>query len=360
MRNGPVLLWLFATACMQACSVTLTQQVAPSELDFTERSSFTEDGRLFVIGTRPDGRADAGSWLTEVVRVGDGHTTQNLVAGSLEGTVDGRIGSAPRGEPCVFTGMKARGTRIYAACLDGASYRSALLEVDVAASTVRAGYFTSCNAEPSSAPCQDVQILANGMGIDSAGRIYVTNSFAHVSLLGDTPSISIEGTGTITQIVIDSERSADGSLAFQHHTWFSADILQDGVGPNGIQIDGEVLYYAAGPNINRIDITASGEAGTASIHYIGPALSYIDDFAIVDGRMALARTIPPAIVALERPEPFGTARELGTYDMALDAIPSSITYQADNPVGRSVFPPDSLIVTCWFGGGIYSVTGVPR
>jgi hypothetical protein len=145
---------------------------------------------------------------------------------------------------------------------------------------------------------------------------------------------------------------------FTHRPWFSADIVQDGVGPNGIQIEGSVLYYAAGPNINRVDITPEGEAGAARVHYAGPALSYIDDFAVLDGRMALARTIPPAIVALDRAEPFRTARELGTRDMDIDQIPSSISYQADVPAGHPVFPADSLIVTCFFGGGVYTLSGV--
>lgn len=358
MRRLTIVAMVGAVLC-QACSVTLTEKVPASELDMTERSSFTADGRLFVIGVRPDGRADAGPWLVELSANGEGgYLTKNLVAGALQGTADGRIGGAPLGEPCAFSGMKAQGTRIYAGCVSPTSLVAALLEIDVAEGTVRAGNFTSCNGVPSVTPCTPMSIYPNGMAIDDAGRIYVTNMLTHLSIAGDVPSISVEGTGSIEQITIDRQASAGGTLVFTHRPWFSADIVQDGIGPNGVQIEGSVLYYAAGPNINRVDIDERGNAGAASVHYAGPSLSYIDDFAVLDGRMALARTIPPAIVALDRAEPFGTARELGTRDMELDQIPSSITYQADNPAGRSVFPASSLVVTCFFGGGIYALTGV--
>ena len=345
--------WLALLIC-QACSVTLTEQVPASELDFTERSAFTSDGRLFVIGIRPN----ATSWIVEVVAEGGKYTTKNIAAGTLEGTADGRIGGAPLGDACQFGGMKTFGMRIYGGCVDAATGRTSLVEVDLTEGTVRAGYLTTCNNTPSAAPCEYTEIFTNGMGIDAQGRIYVTNTLAHLTLLSDMPSLSFEGTGTIEQIVVDSQASSGRNLVFTHRPWFSADFFQDGGAPNGVQIEGNVLYYAAGPNINRVDITPSGDAGAAVVHYAGPSLSYIDDFAVLDGRMALARTIPPALVALDRAEPFGTARELGTRDMSITQIPSSIAFQADNPAGHPVFPANSLVVTCFFGGGIYALTGI--
>jgi hypothetical protein len=60
--------------------------------------------------------------------------------------------------------------------------------------------------------------------------------------------------------------------------------------------------------------------------------------AVLEGRMLLARTIPPALVALDAPAQFEKAAEIGTHPMSLDAIPSSVTYQADIPRGQSLFP----------------------
>lgn len=347
----------FVWVTASACEVTIQQAVAPSALDATERSSFTSDGRLFVIGVRPDELAELRGTLAEVVRTSDGgHSTRDVVEGTLEGTVDGRIGGAPAGDPCVFSGMKAQGMRIYAACVAQTNYRAALLEVDLSAGTVRAGYFTSCNAEPSTSPCASSRIYPNGMGIDAQGRIYVSDMFSHIMLTADVPTISVEGSGTIEQIVVDSSESAPGVLKFTHHVWFKADILADGLFANGIQIDGNTLYYAAGANINRVSIEPDGTAGQFGVHYRGAALSTIDDFCMVDGRMAIARALPPALVAVDRVSESGTARELGVRDVDISMMPSSISYQADLPAGNPLFPADSLIVTSFLGGGIYTVS----
>ena len=348
---------VFILSAVSGCSLTVTQVVSPSELDSAERGSFTDDGRFFAIGTHPSGRSDAGAWIVEVTTgSASGYVVTNYLAGTLEGTSDGTLSGAPAGDACTFSGMKAQGKRIYAACVGVTpEWRAALLEIDTQARTVRAGYFTSCNAEPASSPCDPTRLYPNGMAIDAAGRIYVSNMLEHLQLANDTPTIEIEGQGSIRQISV-SENSPDArTLVFTHREWFGSDILTDGVGPNGVQIEDQTLYYAAGPNINRVEIGSDGRAGASSVHYQGPALSYIDDFGVLDGRMLLARTLPPALVALDRPAPFGTAPELGTHDMGWDEIPSSVSYQADVPAGNSVFPAGSAIITSEFGGGLYVV-----
>jgi hypothetical protein len=320
---------------------------------------FTSDGRYWIIGTRAQGRGDAGSWIVEVTRTSDNsYATTNYVAGTLEGTSDGTTHGTPVGEPCQFGGMTVFKTRLYAACVKTDFTRASLFEVDVATGTVRTEYFTTCNAEPSLAPCSYVSFYPNGMAADAAGRIYLSNTAAHLDLASAIPAIRVEGSRTLTQVVVNGVADSPQRLSFTHRDWFSTDILRDGLVPNGIQIEGNVLYYAAGSNINRIDLREDGSAGAASVHYAGPALSVIDDFAVRDGRMLIARAIPPALVAVDRAPAFGTARELGTHDMPLDAIPSSIAYQADLPVGNPLFPAGSLLVTSFFGGGLYLLTGL--
>ena len=342
---------------LAACDVTIEQQVPYTELDATERSSFTSDGRLFVIGVRPNELAELRGSLVEVVKdEHGGHTTQTLVVGTLEGTVDGRIGGAPAGDPCVFSGMKAQGMRIYAGCVAPNRYRAALIEVDIASGTVRAGYFDSCNAKPSSSPCEYTRFYPNGMSIDAEGRIYVSDMFSHIKLTDDIPTISVDGTGTIFQIVVDRSAQSPGVLKFTHRAWLVADLATDGIAPNGIQIDGDALYYVAGGNINRVLIDANGDAGALSLHYRGAELSFIDDFCIIDGRMAIARALPPALIAIDRPDESGLAPELLVRDVDFSLMPSSISHQVAFPQREPVFPLDTLIVTSFFSGGIYTVT----
>lgn len=355
MRLRVELCLLAVLNTLSACSITLSPVIAPSELDTTERGAFTDDGRFFVIGSRPAGRNDAGEWIVELTKGANGaYAATNYLAGTTEGTSDGTLTGSPAGEPCKLSGMKAQGKRIYAACVAANSeWRAALLEIDTQTRSVRAGYFTTCNAEPASSPCEPLRIYPNGVSIDSAGRIYVSNMIEHLRIADDIPSVQIEGTGSIRQIIMHPSQRDPRQLEFTHRAWYGADIITDGLSPNGIQIEGETLYYAAGSNINRVEIASDGRAGPASVHYTGPALTYIDDFAVLNGRMLLARTIPPELVALDAAPQHGSAKELGTQAMGLDAIPSSVTYQADIPQGNSLFPAGTAIITCEFGGGLY-------
>jgi hypothetical protein len=327
-----------------------SEAVPPEDLIQTERGAFTGSGRFFVIGVRPDGRTDAGGWIVEITAASDGsYATTNRVAAYLEGTADGRLGGAPRGQPCFFSGMAAQGEVLYATCVG--EERAALVQVDLTAGSVRAGYFTTCNAEPAAASCQYRTFYPNGMAIDAAGRIYVSDSAAHVGELLAGP-----GSPTLTQIHVDAQAAAEGgALAFRHRAWFSTDLLSDGPSPNGVQIEGDVLYYANGANINKIRIAPDGSAGEFRVHYAGPLATYIDDFAIRDGAIVTAQALAPGLVALSASPFSGTARETGSYSMPLDAVPSSVSFQPEGRALGRIFPEDSLAVTSYFGGGVQVV-----
>jgi hypothetical protein len=357
MKTRTAIMFAGAFALLSACDVTLTQRVSPSDLDLTERSAFTSDGRLFVIGARSSDKLDAGNWIVEVTKSSSGqYLTVDYVFGALEGAEGGVLGGKPLGAPCSFSGMAAHGQVLYAACFSPDDMRSSLFQVDTQAGTVRAGYFPPCDPAASKTACSP--FYANGMAVDAQGRIYVSNTYAHISLDGENVAINVEGSHSLTQIIVGPNPALPEKLVFETRDWFDGDIFTDGVAPNGVQIENQVLYYAAGPNINAITIGDDGTAGDFRVHYRGPLLSYIDDFAVLDGRMALARTFPPAIVGLDRPSALGIVRELGTSSMSLDAIPSSVSYQADIPVGASLFPKNSLVVTCYFGGGLYDLSGL--
>jgi hypothetical protein len=191
------------------------------------------------------------------------------------------------------------------------------------------------------------------MAIDAAGRIYTSDSTTHLTelageLLGETV-----GSHTLTQITIDGAASQGTQLVFKHRAWLDNDILGDGFAPNGVQIEGDVLYYVAGSNINKVRILPDGRAGELRVHYEGPFLGIGDDFALKDGQIVLARVITPALVALKPASFTGRASEYKTYDVPLEAVPSSVAYQPENPSAGRVFPKDSLVVTSFFGGGLY-------
>jgi hypothetical protein len=326
-----------------------SEAVPPEDLTQTERGAFTASGRFFVIGARPEGRSDAGGWIVEITAAsGGGYASSNRVAAYLEGTADGRIGGPPRGQTCFFSGMVAQGEVLYATCVG--EERAALVQVDLAAGSVRAGYFTTCNAEPAAASCQYSTFYPNGMGIDAAGRVYVSDTAAHLGELLAEP-----GSPTLTQIQVDPQASQGPALAFRHRAWFSNDIFSDGLSPNGVQIEGDILYYAAGANINKVRIAPDGSAGEFRVHYTGPLATYIDDFAIRDGAIVTAQTLAPGLVALSASPFSGMAHETGSYSLPLDAVPSSVRFQPEGrPLGR-IFPKDSLVVTSYFGGGVQVV-----
>ncbi len=351
MTRISLLAWVLVAVC-SGCN--FSQIVPPDQLEQTERGAFTASGRYFLIGVRPEGRPDAGGWLVEVTKnAAGGYSTHNVVRAHMEGTSDGTFSGAPAGEPCFFSGMAIRGEVVYASCVSFADLRSSLLEIDLTARRVRAGYFSSCNFEPSTTPCQASLHYPNGMAIDAAGRIYVSDSIAHLSeiageLIGETV-----GAHTLTQITIDRAVSQGNTLAFKHRAWLDNDIFSDGFAPNGVQIEGDILYYVAGWNINKVRILPDGRAGEVRVHYEGPLLGTGDDFALHEGRIVLARVITPALVALEAASFNARAREIDSYDVPIEAVPSAVAYQPPNPPRGRIFPKDSLVVTSFFGGGLY-------
>lgn len=329
-----------APPASDACS--FSEILPASEFDTTERGAFTSDGRFFFIGTR----VPLTSYLVELTKEGDRHVATNYVTGTLAGTSDGTLDGSPAGDACLFTGMAVHGHVLYAGCmtLDG---RASLHQIDTRARTVRAGAFTSCNFEPAREPCQPVPVFPNGMAVDGAGRIYFSDMTTHFAL-------HPERVYSVGQIEIDPAPGTPGELRFRHRTWLGKDLLADGLAPNGIQIEGDLLYYVGGANLTAIPIRADGSAGERRVAYQGPLLSYIDDFALDAGEIAIARTLPSALVRLGRPLAEGAAKSEVTCTLPPLAPPSSITYQPDLGA-RALFPAGTLIVTSFFGGGLYTL-----
>jgi hypothetical protein len=330
-----------------AASCRLTEIVSPSSLPNTERGGFSSDGRFFAIGSRPADAEDAGSWLVELVRAGDGYSPRNYVAGTLEGTEGGVLGGDARGDACLFSGFAVHGDVLYAGCyaLDG---RVSLLQVDTKRETVRAGAFTSCNFEPQTKPCKPVSIYPNGFAADREGRIYVSDMTVHILGNHGKPPFSI------AQITIGPDPEQAGQLDFSFRAWRKADRQVDGPSPNGIQIKDDTLYFVGGPNVNAVPINPDGSAGRLRVHYRGPVITYIDDFGIADDEIVIGRAIPGELVGLDSPPGARSARAFVTCPMPFNA-PSSVTYQPELAPAQSLFPPGTMVITSFFGGGIYTL-----
>ena len=347
-----------ALALLQSTPVAaeLTQVISPQQLSAAERLAITDSGRVFVIGVLPEDAEALHGVLAEIVPAERGYAIQSYVRGNLEGTVDGRVSGAPAGDPCVFSGMTRFHDVVYAACYapDG---RTSLIAVDTQQDSVRAGYFSSCNDEPSTLPCtQTRNVYANGMAVDAAGRIYFTNMYAHLNLADGQLVVDASGSGTLQQLTIEDSAESSTSLVFKRRPWFGSDILTDSFVPNGVQIEGSTLYYAAGPNINRVEISPDGRAGAVRTYYAGPALSYIDDFAVEHGKLLMSQVLLTQAIVRAEPSLGGIiALPTGSEPLQLSTAPSSVS---QIPSGNALFPEAGQLFTSYFGGGVYLLHGL--
>jgi hypothetical protein len=325
---------------------TFTEVIAPATFDTTERVGVSADGRVLLIGTRPVQSGSSLSWLAEIVSDPSGKpAVTNLVAGTLGGTQDGKLGGAPVGDACLFSGMAVHGNLVYAACYTDA--RVAFLQVDLTQKTVRAGDFTTCNGEPSATPCASVDIYPNGMAVDPQGRIYASSMLAYVNG-------AVDG-AAIVQIEVGAHPAEPGKLSFRYRPWAGSNFITDGIAPNGVQIESGTLYYAAGADINAVPILPAGKAGRLRVQYHGIFLTYIDDFFVRDRSFVAARTLPGDLAEISPPNFFGISRVLATCRLPRGAIPSSVTRM---PVSRSaapLFAEGAYLVTAYYGGGFYTL-----
>lgn len=329
---------------IQGCIIT--EPVSHNEIKATENSAFTTDGRLFVVGENTDSE----SWIFEINKQADGsYQALEFIQGTLDGTRDGHLDSAPSGEDCRFAGLTSQGDTLYAACvregglLNLSTEAISLFQVNTQAGNefIKTGRMSDSNflQKDNEIAFNPNWFMANGMAVDNEGHIYITNSKASLASNRDA----------ISQVTItDSGNSS--FLDFNHQTWLSSNEFF----PNGVQIEGDTLYYAGGSDIHKVKITEDASAGEKRRHFDGANLAVIDDFAINEGYIAYAKVSAPGSVIILKPADFDeTADYYSTIPMSV--IPSSIVYQKDLPAGTSLFTPGSLLVTSFFSGGLYQI-----
>ena len=338
----PLILGL--VSLLQACIIT--NPISSDGFKATENSAYTADGRLFVIGENNNDE----SWIFEILKNGDGsYSPSPFVKGTQDGTQNGYPNSATAGADCTFAGLTAKGTKLYAACakssgLFGLGAESiSLYQVETTPGQV---FIKTGRMEDSNFLQQDHEkafdpnwFFANGMAVDAAGHVYISNTKA--SLANNRDAIS--------QVTI-TDTGHSNFLDFKHQTWLTSNKFL----PNGVQIEDDVLYYAAGSDIWKVRIQNDFSAGEPRTHFDGSALATIDDFAIEQGYIAYSKVSAPGSVVVLKPASFDyQAKHLTTVIMPV--IPSSIAYQKDLPGNNELFEPGRLLVTSFFSGGLYQI-----
>jgi hypothetical protein len=332
------------TGLLQACIIT--EPVSHAEVKATENIAFTSDGRLFVVGENTSKE----SWIFEIDKKSDGSYSHTpYVKGTIGGTVDGGIDAPALGADCRFGGLTAKGAQLYAACIQSGGFLGlgaeavSLFKVDTTANSelIKTGTMTDSNfiQADNESPFDPNWFMANGMAVDDQGRLYISNTKASLAPNRDA----------ISQVEI-TENGDTSFLDFNHRTWISGNEFL----PNGVQIEGDTLYYAGGSDILKTKINNDGSASDIKLHFNGADLATIDDFAINDGYIAYSKVSVPGAVVILNPAAFDrTARHHSSIPMSV--IPSSIAYQRVYPNGNTLFAEGDLLVTSFFSGGLFRI-----
>lgn len=330
---------------LQACIVT--EPISNQNLKASENMTYTSEGRLFVIGENEDKK----SYIFEVNKDPSGHySTSEFVEGTQDGTKYGHPNDQKMGAACTFAGLTSQGSKLFAACakssgLFGLGAESITLyqvETKAGQEFIKTGRmedsnFLQQNHEKAFDPNW---FFANGMAVDANGHVYISNSKASISANKDA----------ISQVTI-SDTGASTFLDFKHQTWLTGSEFF----PNGVQIEGSTLYYAAGSDILKTNIQSDHAAGEVRVHYDGANLATIDDFTIEQGYIAYAKVSAPGSIELLKPASFNhRAKHFKT--ILMPVIPSSIAYQKSYPGSSPLFKEGSILSTSFFSGGLYQVT----
>ncbi len=327
-----------------------------SVLPSTENAVFTDEGRLFVVG---------GNFLYEIIKQSDETFNAEIL---LDCVVE-------KG-PCSFGGLTVDGNVLYAACSVKASeavegidsspdsvkeqlnlakesdFNLSMLILNLfgfsaPAATLLYRIDTTDTTDPeiSHVPLySDNEIFhGNGMAVDDYGDIYITNSLALVKEEPSVIKISVENTDLFTI-------SKQAWMAESH-----------GIYPNGIQIEGNIVYYTGGNNLYSIKINDDEErsAGDPNQLYTTPFLNLIDDFAVLPDRVVVTQfsflgLLSPdtaqgsKLVMLSKQEGQVQSDILNQIYLKSGFIPSSVAH-----VKGDIFEKNAIFVTSFFTGALY-------
>ena len=299
-----------------ASSPQVERLIDPKTMPISENGVYTDDGRFFVVG---------GTVLYEVLAQDGGFRALELLH-----------------EGCVMGGAVDRGNVLYIACeYEDPERKPELLRVDPAdreAPRVRRADF----------PDTPTPVLLNGMEFGPDGALYITNSGALLS-----------GAPALYRVKITSE----DPLTIDVATFAELDDLDGALAPNGIRFDDNMLYVSLGPSLVRMELRADGTHGPSEEVYMSSS-GVVDDFDIANDRLYVACADSADVLAVaalgsNTGSPFGSHVVVATLDgkvereLDLDVIPSSTAVRSETLFGAA-----PVIVTSYFNGGLYRVTGL--
>lgn len=308
-----------------------TEVISSEVLIHTENAVLTDEGRYFVAGEHSD--PNLGWGIYEVVKAASGFEVRQIVPGILE------VGSTRHS--CWFHGLTSDGNYLYATAavhLQGNPNKTdfgALFRILPQGAGVQVAI---AHYGP-----QEVHGY-NGMAVGLDGSLYMSNSFA----LTDGSNVAIYKVE-----ILDADR-----FEIRIAPWLVASLLRD-IGPNGIQIADETMFYASGKGLHRIAMGASDPRTVTPIYIPLNPNNVLDDLTIMpDGRIAVAEL--DFFMNFNGFEGWGI-NQIVTVDPSGGLLNKHATLTSPYTVSSLVysqgelFTNGKLVATSWFHGGIREI-----
>ncbi|THB69854.1 MAG: hypothetical protein D6B28_10725 [Gammaproteobacteria bacterium] len=279
--------------------------ISGSELPNTENLAFTSDGSLYVA------QANYGGSIYRISKDANGkYKAHSFVQGP---------------DNCRFSGMTATDMTLYAACQTQSS-GTYLMKIELLDDIL----------DIQSKKLDIEHGLANGMAVGPNGSIYISDSSSVVT--------------TIIKVTITNPETFE----FTAEPWLDKEYAINM--PNGIQIEGDLMYFADRYKIRTIKIEADAP-GAIEDFYTTDNSMLIDDFAITPTHLAIAEInymsavmngagVGGHTIILDK----NNGKQLQKIAATQKYQPSSVIY--DN---EGVFAKDALFVTDYFLGGLYLI-----
>ncbi len=177
------------------------------------------------------------------------------------------------------------------------------------------------------------------MAVDSAGDVYMTasgNKYPQASIV----KLHIDNPATLSFTLSDWKININEFM------------------PNGIQIEGNTMYYAGGQAVYKIAINADGSAASPSVIYRTGFLRLMDDLTITEDAVVVSEFSlldalfgsnngPNNLVFIDKDSQWWqrpVKQDTG------DITVSSLVQDINGVLGN----PGALVLTSYFQGGIYA------
>ena len=308
--------------------------IEPGEMPNTENGTVIDGNRYFFIG---------GATLFELLE-----------------QPDGRYEAAPltHRDDCGFSGLTSdpADSTLYVACTASEPSPSGSFASILWSDLIRVELPVDASqpARISTTRLEETNFFPNGMAVDRAGDIYISNSYSTIAsiLFGETHPAMIRVSIT-DEALFDIEKTPVLSIE------------QGGPFPNGVQIQGDRLFWVGGDAVSEARIQPTGLADIAPV-YTAPEGRMFDDLAILPGHILAIAEIPSFLTG-EWPPPPDASGQLTFVSVG----PRAHSRCGNEVVFEYVFEPPilpssamllmddagpALIVTDYLNGGIHSVS----